>query len=377
MNIAIDIRALSNKKLTGIGKYIYHSIENILELDKNNKYYLFSSGLKDKIPNSLNFVGNFQYIHIAWPNKLLNFALWLGLVKLDKFLPDDTDLVWLPNLNFARFSKNLPFILTIHDLSFLHSREFYSVKRRHWHKLVNVSYLVENAQKIITVSANTKRDILRFFTISEDKIAIINPGVGYNKISNDEAKRLIYKFKLKDDFYLYIGTLEPRKNILSIIRAFDHFHNDYPDSQLVIVGTKGWIYNKLLKSIKRRPWVSYLGYIDGLEKDALYQLCQAFIWPSFYEGFGFPPMEALAHNKPLIVSYKTSLPEIIGRNAIYIDPYNISDIYRALKNLKEDEALRKKMFDNSKNYVLQSWPEQVKEVIKVFNSFSKKNENSN
>jgi glycosyltransferase involved in cell wall biosynthesis len=77
------------------------------------------------------------------------------------------------------------------------------------------------------------------------------------------------------------------------------------------------------------------------------------------------------------VSYKTSLPEIIGQNAIYIDPYNISDIYRALKNLKEDEALRKKMFDNSQNYVLQSWPEQIKEVIEVFNSFSKKNENRN
>ena len=376
MNIAVDVRALSNKKLTGIGKYIYHSLENILEIDKENKYYLFNSGLRTKTPYDFGLNGNFEYIHIKWPNKLLNFLLWTGLVNLNNFLPKNIDFAWLPNLNFARFKKGFPFVLTIHDLSFLHSREFYSLKRRYWHKLVNVAYLVENAQKIITVSANTKRDVLRFFSLDEHKIEIINPGISHINMTIEEAQRLSNGFKLKKDFFLYVGTLEPRKNIISIVRAFDHFHNDYPDTELIIVGGRGWVYKKLLKSIKNRPYVRYLDYVDGPQKDALYYLCKAFIWPSFYEGFGFPPMEALAHQRPIVVSYKTSLPETISRSALYVDPYNISDVYMALKYLMEDDALVLKMSDLAKNHLLPFWPEQTKKVIRVFNSFQK-NENSN
>jgi len=377
MNIAIDIRALSNRKLTGIGKYIYHSLENILDLDKVNKYYLFSSGIKKPVLPDFPLAENFKYIHIPWPNKLLNFAIWAGLINLDRFLPKNIDLVWLPNINFARFRKDLPFVLTIHDLSFLHSREFYSMKRRRWHKLVKVSNLVDKAKKIITVSYNTKRDIVRFFPLSEDKTSVINPGLSYNKMTSDEARNLTSAFKLKNDFYLYVGTLEPRKNILSIVRAFDHFQKDYPETELVIVGAQGWVYNRLLKSIKNRPYVHYLNYLDGPQKDALYHLCQAFIWPSFYEGFGFPPLEAIAHHKPLIVSYKTSLPEIMKQVAIYIDPYNIADIYQAMKMLKEDSDLRNKMIDAAKNFSLPDWSNQTKKIIKVFNTFSDKNENSN
>ena len=369
MNIAVDIRALSNKKLTGIGKYIFHALENILEQDKENKYYLFSSGLHPFPKERLTFSGNFEYCHIKLPNKILNFLLWANWFKLEKFLPKKMDLFWLPNLNFARFEKETNYILTIHDLSFLHSREFYSFRRRYWHKLVDVVYLLNNAKQVISVSHNTKRDILRFFPLDEKKIKIINPGVFRQTLSENEAKKVLLKHKIDKKYFLYLGTLEPRKNIISIVKAFDHFHKEYPEYKLLIAGGRGWIYGHLLKNIKNKSHIHYLGYIDGLEKEALYSLCEAFIWPSFYEGFGFPPLEALAHYKPLIVSYKTSLPETIGANAIYVDPYNISDIYQAMLNVKNNPSLAKELENRAKKFTLATWPKQSEKILACFNSF--------
>ncbi|MDD5749848.1 MAG: glycosyltransferase family 1 protein [Patescibacteria group bacterium] len=363
MNIAVDIRALNNKKLTGIGKYIFYALEYILENDKKNKYYLFSSGRKPLSKEQLPSTGNFEYIHIKVPNKVLNFALWANWLKLDKLLPAQIDLFWLPNLNFARFSQGVDYVLTVHDLSFLHSREFYSLKRRWWHKLIDVPYLLTRARQVIAVSYNTKRDILRFFPLDEKKIKIINPGIYNQKIEASRVREILVQYNLDKKYFLYLGTLEPRKNILSIVKAFDHFHRDYPDYQLLIVGGKGWIYNRLLRLIKKKDYVRYLGYVDGEQKDALYSLCQAFIWPSFYEGYGFPPLEALAHGKPLIVSYKTSLPETLKTAAIYVDPYNISDIYQAMISLEKDQLLTQELKQRAREFALPSWRRQSREII--------------
>src|SRR3989339_1221905 len=132
MKIGIDIRALGNKNWTGIGKYIFHSIENILKLDKKNQYYLFSTGLSKDLYTAVDFKQeNVQRIHIPVSNKLLNFKLIAGIKTniFDQFFKE-IDIFWMPNINFCHLNKKCPTILTVHDLSFLHSREFYSLKRR-------------------------------------------------------------------------------------------------------------------------------------------------------------------------------------------------------------------------------------------------------
>lgn len=373
MKIGIDIRALGTPHLTGIGKYIYHSIDNILKLDKDNQYFLFSSGMKQNPYAKLDFnATNVEHIHIPVSNKVLNFRLiaGLGCKVCDNFLKD-VDVFWMPNLNFYSFPKNKKVVLTVHDLSFLHSREFYSLKRRYWHKLIDVEKLTEIADHIITVSVNTKRDLMRFFSLPDEKISIIYPGVDYMPMEDKRANDLVSNLDLPEKFFLYVGTLEPRKNISSIIQAFDKFHLKYPDIHLVIVGSKGWIYSKLLRQIKERSFIHYLDYVSSPLKDALYFKSQGLIWPSFYEGFGFPPLEAIAHQVPVVVSYKTSLPEISKQQAIYIDPYNVSDIYRALVNLTEDKALIAKLKNSAKDFKLPNWPEQTQKIIDVFNKYKK------
>jgi len=371
MKIGIDIRALGNKNWTGIGKYIFHSIENILKLDKKNQYYLFSTGLSKDLYTAVDFKQeNVQRIHIPVSNKLLNFKLIAGIKTniFDQFFKE-IDIFWMPNINFCHLNKKCPTILTVHDLSFLHSREFYSLKRRYWHKLVGVEKLTSDACHIITVSENTKRDLMRFFSLAEDKISIVYPGIDYIPMNQELAISLTTKLDLPEKFFLYVGTLEPRKNIISIIKAFDRYHKEYPDVHLLIVGSRGWIYSSLLKHIAERPFVHYLDYVASPLKDALYFLSQGLIWPSFYEGFGFPPMEAIAHKKPVIVSYKTSLPEIGKQQALYVDPYNISDIYQSLKFLTEDKKLKEQLNKSAENFVLTKWSEQTQKILDIFNKY--------
>lgn len=367
MNIGIDIRALDEYKLTGVGNYILNSIKNIIKLDKENHYYLLNTGLKKK-NNIINIKqDNLHYVYLKYPNKLLNFNLSMKIGKgLSQYFPVKIDLLWLPNINFYHNINNIPFILTIHDLSFLHSNSFYSLKRRLWHKMIKVNNLVNKANNIITVSNSTKRDVVRFFNIKEDKIKVIHPGIDSNIIDKEKAKDLIKPFNINKKYFIYIGTLEPRKNIQAIIQAFDKYHEEYKNVDLVIAGKKGWLYNNTIKSIKKRKYIKYLDYISVKEKDALYTLSLGLIWPSFYEGFGFPPLEATFHNIPVIVSYKTSIPEIMKEQAIYVDPYNSADVYMAMKNLTKDKNLSNSLIQSAKEFNLPKWNKQSKEIINLF-----------
>ena len=373
MIIGIDIRALGQKKVTGIGNYIVNSLKYIFELDKVNNYYLLSSGLRSKIDPDIKFKQeNVSYIHVSIPNKILNLSLKVGFCRsLNKFFPEKIDLLWLPNINFYKFDQTVPTILTIHDLSFLHSREFYSLKRRIWHRFINVDQLASEVDKIIAVSENTRRDIIRFLNIPKEKISMIYPGVEVNKMDREKAAQLIAPFNLKRKYFIFVGTLEPRKNISGLIKAFDRYRAKYEDTDLVIVGSKGWIYRSLINKINKRQYIHYLGYINGPTKDALYYLSQGLIWPSFYEGFGFPPLEAAYHGVPVIVSYKTSLPEVMKQQALYIDPYNSSDIYQALKQLTVDRALREQFKVSGKHFSVPNWTREAKKIIRLFESFNK------
>jgi len=379
MNIGIDIRALSTKSRTGVGNYIFNVIKN---LGKENNYYLLSAGsskIKKIVLDELNDVlennSNMHHIHLRVSNKILNLSLLLKAgPDLTKLFPVKLDLFWLPNINFYKFNNNIPVLLTIHDLSFLHSKKFYSLKRKIWHSLINVRKLVNKVDKIIVVSKNTKIDIIRFFLTETNKVKVIYPGIDIIKINKEKALKITNGYDLKKKYFIYIGTLEPRKNILSIIKGFDKYHKEYPDVELLIIGGKGWMYRDIIKRINKKSYIRHLGYISGEEKAALYYLSQGLIWPSFYEGFGFPLLEATYYNIPVIASYKTSLPEIIKKQALYIDPFNSAEVYQILKILTEDKELRSNIIENSKDFKIFNWEEQIKKIINYF-KYVEKNSN--
>jgi glycosyltransferase involved in cell wall biosynthesis len=370
MNIGIDVRALQSKNFTGVGNYLYHALDNIFKLDKEEDYYLLSAGLKNEPQGLSGF--NYPQVHhhhCLAPNKLINIGILTG------FGPDlcrqafhDLDLFWLPNLNFFKFNRRVPVVLTIHDLSFLHNPKFYSWKRIWWHNLVNVKKLVNRASKIIAVSHNTKRDIINFFNIPEEKITVIYPGVNVLDMNRELAQQLTAKFNLPAKYFIYVGTLEPRKNIEAILKAMARYHQDWPEAELIIIGAKGWLYKNILADIKSKNYIRYLEYVESPLKDALYFLSQGLLWPSFYEGFGFPPLEATYYGVPVVTSFRTSLPEIMKQQALYVDPYNVSDLYQIMVLLTTDENLRQQLIKEDKKVIIPTWPAQVAKILEVFKS---------
>lgn len=367
MKIGVDIRTLSFDQRSGVGNYVFHTLQDVLAQDKINTYYLFSSGFKKlNLPDSLK-QKNVVHLHISWPNKLLNLALLFNwLTDFTRFSPVTLDVFWLPNLNFFRINDVTPLILTVHDLSFLHSRHFYSLKMKWWHTLVNIKQLINRADQVIAVSLNTKRDIMRFFTVHEEKLQVIYPSLHTHRMTQALAEDLTKDLHLNKKFFLFLGTVEPRKNIKSIIKAFDMYHQNYPDVDLLLVGNKGWLYNPLFRLLKKRDYIRYIGFVAGKKRDALYFLSLALIWPSFYEGFGFPPLESTVQGKPVIISYKTSLPEIMKEQALYVDPYNPAEIYQLLKQLTEDKNLVQYIIDKTKQFVI---PDKVRQTQIIINLF--------
>lgn len=362
MKIAVDIRSLGSGNMTGIGHYLYNSLSKMIAKDKSVSWQLLNTGLKTNKPV---FDQELNSSHLRLPNKIINAASVFSVgPSIADMLDKDVDLLWLPNINFFIPKKNIPYILTVHDLSFLHSHSFYSLKRKIWHSLVGVKRLIRQASALIVVSENTKRDVVRFFSVAEDKIFVVYPGIQYQKMSSDEAKERTANLDLPAKFFLFVGTLEPRKNVSGLIKAFDLLHAQHPDYSLVLVGGRGWMYGGLMQEIKKRPYIKYLGYQQNPIKDAIYKLSYAFIWPSFYEGFGFPPLEAMAHKKPVIASYKTSLPEILKNKAIYVDPYNVCDMFQAMNMLIEDQHLYLSLITEN-NDVL-DWEQQSQEILNIF-----------
>ena len=319
---------------------------------------------------------NVELKSFRFPNKLLNLSLWyLGYPKLD-VLVGGTDVFFLPNLNFASFSNKTQVILTAHDLSFEMFPEMFSLKQRLWHYLLHFRRLTKRADKIIAVSESTKDDLISHYGLSEKKITVIHSGVGeeLTVMSRNDPRLLAVKekYRLPYKFILYLGTIEPRKNILALIQSYEMLLREHPALEkyaLVIAGTKGWKYEAIFEAIRTSPVREKIilpGFIADEDKAALYNLASVFVYPSFYEGFGFPILEAMACGVPVITSHSSSLPEVVGKAGMMVDPYQPEELLRALEGLLSDSHLGAKLIvEGKKRAELFTWQKTAKETLQV------------
>ncbi|MEA2088298.1 MAG: glycosyltransferase family 1 protein [Patescibacteria group bacterium] len=382
MNIAIDIRCLMDKNYSGIGEHTYRLLSELFIKDQKNQYFLFYNSAKKGIKNRLPKFSyhNVFYCGFSYPNKILNLSLLLfGFPKIDEIINkkfahllknEKIDLFFLPNINFISLSRNCKLIITVHDLSFKKFPEFYNLKARIWHKLANFKKIIKKSSKIIAVSKNTKTDIQKLYNIPDKKIQVIYSGI--NQASNIKHQvsnilKIRKKYNLPKKFILYLGNLEARKNIESLIKAYSKIKQDIG---LIIVGGKLWKYKNIYKTVKQlnlRDRVIFTGYIHKKEKKILYNLADIFVYPSYYEGFGIPPLEAMAAGTPVIASYSSSLPEIIGNSAIIIDPFNAKELEQAiiqiLNNNELRDDLKNKGIENAKKFSWQKTAEKTCEFI--------------
>lgn len=377
MKIGIDLRSLLEGRRSGVEEYVLNIVGELLDIDRKNTYFLFKSGIKDTSSLSPSLQDGQQNVfekRLRISNRLLNFSLKLLREPLLDLSSGKPDVFFMPNINIGPISSSCKKVITFHDLSYEIYPEHFSFKRRLWHTFINPKKQSREAHKIIAISESTKSDLVNIYGISPDKIKVIYSGVddkfqpiGWNDVRFTRIKK---KYQLPEYFVLYFGAIEPRKNIAGLIKAFTELKSSYQGFQnlkLVVAGIKGWLYDEIIETAKTSPHskdIIFTGFVDDEDKLFVYNLASIFVYPSFYEGFGFPPLEAMACGLPTITSNTSSLPEVVGDGAIMIDPYNIDELVEAMNMcLSNDElrtVLREKGLIQAKKF---SWKHSSRETL--------------
>jgi glycosyltransferase involved in cell wall biosynthesis len=365
---------------TGVGEYVYELLKALFEIDRENQYFLFYNSSKDVSKNIPKWnYENVHYVKTKWPNKLFNFSLHFFkrpgidkiIIKKNKDKIKKLDYFFSPNINFLSLSKKIKHILTIHDLSFEFFPDCFCAKRRLWHKILSPKTACEKADIILTPSENTKRDIVNKYDIDTKKIFTIYPGLCPDmKETNEEEKNIVKeKYNLPSNFILFLGTVEPRKNIVGIINAFKQLYELRPNNyRLIIAGAKGWHFGPIMDLISKSNNVQYIGYVDAKDKPSLYKLADLFVYPSLYEGFGFPILEAMSVGTPVVTSNRSSLVEVAGNGAYLVNPNNISEIAKGMEYILYNEKVRELICNKAKDRVERfNWKKTAQEFLELIN----------
>lgn len=370
MKIGVDIRCLMEERYSGISEYTYNLLNQLFALDSKNQYLLFYNSRKSVKRPEFNF-SNVTFRGFKYPNKLFNLSLrFLKLIRLDKLI-GGVDVFLVPNLLFLNLSSACRKILIIHDLSFELYPEFFTLKARLWHKLIGPKKLCRLADAIIAVSQNTKNDIIKIYGISPEKIKTVSPGISeifFNPAPEAEIEKVKKKYNLADKFIFYLGNLEPRKNVEAIILAFEKIKE--PDWHLVIAGSQAWKYKNIYKLWQKSPVrqrIKFLGYVPAVDKPALYAAAGLFVYPSIYEGFGLPPVEAMACGCPVVTSFSSSLVEAVGQAGLLIDPNNYQELAETINQILADpelwRAFKERGLARSQNFHWRKAGEEILETI--------------
>jgi len=263
-------------------------------------------------------------------------------------------------------------VATVHDLAFRHFPKTFPVANRAKLNLL-LGATVRKASRIIAVSESTKSDLIRFFPdLPDSKIRVIHHGVNtdYFAAPQSESERdvLFVRYGLLPDSYiLFVGAIQPRKNLVRLVTAFEVAKLRHPDMKLVIVGEKAWLSDAIVERMNRSPFsddIIRTGKVPFRELPIWYQNARFFAFPSLYEGFGLPVLEAFSAGTPTLLGNVSSLPEIGGDATLYVDPHNESDIAEKLSRLWEDAALREMLRKKGLERVrLFSWDRCAKETL--------------
>lgn len=336
MRIAIDVRCLMEGRLSGVEQYAVQIIRGMLRVAPRHEYVLFYNSAKEVILPD--FYGDVEFRGSQFPNKVFNAMQWaFSWPRWDSVIK--ADVFFAPNLGLLPLLPAIPLVVVAHDLAFERFPEFLDVRRRAWHAMVNPRGLMKRASHVIAVSEHTKGDVMDIYGLADEKVSVIHSGVLNHRLPDaKEIARVRAKYHLPDKFLLYIGAHEPRKNISGLIRAFQAVRSQV-GHDLVIAGEKGWqtgILQKVLATPVQRERIHMMGFVEEEDKVALYAAADLFVYPSFYEGFGFPPLEALMAGTPVITSFNSALPEVVGQWATLVDPHNPAELAGVMKELLHD-----------------------------------------
>jgi len=272
--------------------------------------------------------------------------------------------------------KGLKTIITVHDLAAFLYPGAYPAKAVLIERMT-LRKAVKKVSAVFTVSENTKKDLLKKFKYKADMVHLTPcaPSAFFRQPVSDKDLEAVKKsLKLPDNFILAVGTMEPRKNFNTLIKSFVIIKRNYPDYKLVIVGKKGWNYNLIehaLKHFKMEKEVIFTGYLEDHELQKVYALAKVFVFPSLYEGFGIPPLEAMASGCPVVSSNSSSLPEVVGQGGLLIDASNAVKIADSVCSLLADDQVRLMMIERGHMQEQKfQWEDSAKKALEVFRALA-------
>ncbi len=362
MKIVIDARELR----TTTGRYVERLLYYLQRLDQNNDYAIL---LKPS-----DFDGweptNSRFIKVKSPYKEFTFSEQLGLLwQIHKLKPDLVHFCMVQQPLLCR----RPVVTTMHDLTTTRFRNpsknwlIFSVKQLVY-KFVNY-YVPHKSRHIFTPSNYTKNDVIKFSHIKPDKITVTYLAADKLTEPSEPLTQLLNK-----QFIMYVGRPTPHKNLDRLVEAFVSLHSKYPDLLLALVGKNDVLFERLKDHVKSIGWknVVFTGFVTDGQLRWLYDHCKLYTFPSLSEGFGLPGLEAMVAGAPVVSSNATCLPEIYDKAAHYFDPYDVSDIARAINDVLSNPQLRQKLIDAGKKRATEfSWQRMAQQTLDIYNSVGK------
>lgn len=366
MKIKILVDSISLlSTLTGIGRYT-NEVSKHLKINSNfDTSFFYGYHSKNLISKSnKSNVKNLKTLIVK--NKLLkNIAREVSNMVSKLFSPT-YDIYWQPNFIPNLSIKSKYTVTSVHDFSFIIHDNFHTKEKIEYFQ----DKFFQNIYKsdmIITGSNFTKQEILDRLDFTSEKVKVVYHGIDHDlfKIYNDTS----VSFELPLKFIFIVGSIEPRKNLIGLLKAYDSIDKELKNEyKLVLAGFKGWENKEVMELINsNKEDIHYLGYISDIELAKTYNLASLFVYPSFYEGFGLPPLESMACGTPVICSNTTSLPEVGGDAVVYCDPYDVENIKVQIELVLNDEILQKDMIKNGLERVKQfTWEKSANKHIQVF-----------
>jgi glycosyltransferase involved in cell wall biosynthesis len=373
MKIAINCIYFTPKG-GGITEYIYNLIKELLKLNSNHNFIIYIT--KDVEKSMLSITEDKAKLKVfpysenqKYRRALFQHAFWKSEEEKEKL-----HIFHSPFFHAPKF-KRAKTILTVHDLRFLNYPGSYKLTRLIYLKYA-VKKSVRQANQIISISQFTKQELLNNYPVDQSKIKVIHEAVNHEgfKLTDNPDILTIKNARLnKNHFFLSVGHLEPRKNYINLIRAYRalpiSIRKEYP---LIIVGKKNHDYKKVLEAINTTKGVIYLEFISRKELIWLFANCKLHIFPSIYEGFGFPTLEAGLFGKPTIGANQSSIPEVAGNGALYFNPFSIDDIKKCIIKILSDSSLYNQISKNAElNIKRFSWKENALKTLDLYQSFEK------
>lgn len=367
MKIGIDASRYTTETATGVEWYSYHIINGLISESlkhENTEITLYS-------PREINIPKEFEHPRKVI-KKILPFKRFWTLIKLSlEMRKNPPDVLFIPSHVLPLIRPDYS-VITIHDVAFKYLKKSYS-SHQYLYLDWSTKYAVKKAGKIIVPSQATKEDLIKLYNCPPDKIEVVYHGYKLpKKIDINDVPESLKLFGFGKDQFPYIffvGRLESKKNLGNLIEAFKIFTETKPEFRLVLAGKRGIGFEEIFKKVKKlnlEEKVIMPGYIEEIEKTYLYENCSLFAFPSLYEGFGFPILEAFSFNKPVLTSHVSCLPEVAGEAACYVDPFDPEDIARGLEKIISDKDYSKKLIDGGKERLNHfSWEKSVKQTFDV------------